>query len=87
MDADGGNRRNLTRSPAHDGGPAWSPDGQQIAFVRDQQIQKMNADGSAQRRLTRSDNPEQSPAWSPDGKRIAFVRWSRRGNGRPALSS
>ena len=34
MDADGGNPVNLTRDPAADRGPAWSPDGQRIAFER-----------------------------------------------------
>ena len=33
MDADGGNLRNLTRNPALDWGPAWSPDGGRIAFT------------------------------------------------------
>src|SRR5207302_2193555 len=33
MDADGSNQTRLTNNPAHDGEPAWSPDGAKIVFV------------------------------------------------------
>ena len=33
MNADGSGQRNLTRNPACDGGPVWSPDGRKIAFL------------------------------------------------------
>ena len=32
MNADGSGQQNLTRSPASEGEPAWSPDGKKIAF-------------------------------------------------------
>ncbi len=32
MDANGDNQRRLTNSPGQDSAPAWSPDGQRIAF-------------------------------------------------------
>jgi TolB protein len=70
VNADGSGQRRLTRSPAWDDAPAWSPDGRTIAFVSDVSIYVMNADGSGQRELT----PGGSPAWSPDGRKIAFVR-------------
>ena len=56
MNADGSGKRNLTRHPARDGRPSWSPDGRRIAFVSDRdgrlEAHVMNADGSGQRSLT-----------------------------------
>jgi Tol biopolymer transport system component len=73
---DGTGFRNLTRSPdVNEWGPAWSPDGRQIAYSSDEngvpQIFVMDADGSNARRL--SDIWGEYPAWSPDGSRIAFA--------------
>ena len=33
MDNDGGNQRNLTKNPADDRSPSWSPDGKRIVFM------------------------------------------------------
>jgi dipeptidyl aminopeptidase/acylaminoacyl peptidase len=57
---------------AFDVEPAWSPEGDRIAFARDALIYVMNADGTGLRKLT--DGPDTKPSWSPDGTRIAFVR-------------
>src|SRR5262245_29010487 len=49
VNADGSDERRLTEQPFHDSGPAWSPDGQQIAFFsrlgNNTDIYAMNADG------------------------------------------
>jgi TolB protein len=53
---DGSERRNLTRNRVNDWGPAWSPDGQRIAYCSGlenrYEIYVMKADGSAPTRLT-----------------------------------
>ena len=55
--------------------PAWSPDGQKIAYtdtiVGD--IYVMNTDGTGRTRLTTSPGWDDQPAWSPDGTKIAFA--------------
>jgi dipeptidyl aminopeptidase/acylaminoacyl peptidase len=74
---DGSAQTNLTRHPAADSQPAWSPDGNRIAFTstRDgnEEIYVMHADGSGQIRLTSNSWGDSSPAWSPNGRQIAFV--------------
>ena len=87
MNGDGTNPRNLTPDLPADlsrGEPAWSPDGEWIAFTSSRgtagpgrgSIWVMRGDGSAKRQITL--HPENgfdlSPTWSPDGQRIAFQR-------------
>ena len=61
MNSDGSDQRRLTPNPARDGSPAWSPDGQQLAFQtlldRSFEIAVVNVDGSGEGILTR--NPAQ----------------------------
>jgi Tol biopolymer transport system component len=80
MGWDGRGVRNVTRDPAPDFQPAWSPDGSVIAFVslhtelsHFDQIFTIDPATGERRQLTDVDggNP-QAPAWSPDGSRIAF---------------
>ncbi len=53
-----------------------APDGQQVAFVKDKNIYKMNADGSGMTKLTKSPGEYTSRGsdlfWSPDRTKIAF---------------
>jgi Tol biopolymer transport system component len=85
MKADGSDQRRLTRSLGlasfESFSPAWSPNGEQIAFVRGRccghnyaGIYVMNADGSKQRALTRNSAHDDDPAWSRNGKEIVFER-------------
>jgi TolB protein len=84
MNADGSAQRNLTHTPnAVESDPAWSPDGQHIAFSRltgppwEIRIVVMNADGSGKHAVTQKlhrigDATGITIGWSPDGRRIAF---------------
>ena len=89
MDADGGNRENLTNHPAADSDPTWSPDRTKIAFVSDRnrgfvQIHVMDADGKNPISLT-DGVWEGSPDWSLDGQRIAFTSRNLQGVGQIAM--
>ena len=87
MNADGSEKQRLARIAWNFQAPAWSPDGQKLAFERrldptkyggqcgscDIEVYVMNADGSGQQNLTRNVAQDNSAAWSPDGEKIAFV--------------
>ena len=48
--------------------PAWSRDGQRLAFYNAREIYVINVDGSGIRRVARG----WDPAWSPDGRMLVF---------------
>lgn len=91
MNADGTGVRRLTNTPGtSEGAPAWSPNGDELAFdVSDGEpasgplctgIAVMRLNGGAIRMLVGSeprgkgDKEYCAPAWSPDGTTIAFAR-------------
>lgn len=71
-----GKAKRLTRNPAIEVSPSWSPDGSKIAFVSDRsgapQIYIMDRDGQHTQRVTFQGSYNTSPAWSPDGRWIAY---------------
>ena len=72
----------LAGSTGYEIDPAFSPDGNQVAFVagegRDSGIYTTVVGGEKPLRLTR--NPgDRFPAWSPDSRQIAFYRYSDQG--------
>jgi len=79
--AEKGDIRNLTSSPAvADRDPAWSPDGQSIAYFSDEtgeyQLHIRSQGGLGDVRKIDLGSPPSffySPVWSPNGKKIAFT--------------
>ena len=82
MDLPTGTPRRVTRQEVGEYYPAWSPDGDHIAFVTwdDQQghIMRVPANGGDATRLTQVPGYYQQPAWSPDGARIVAMRAAAR---------
>ncbi len=70
---------NLTRSPADDFSPAWSPDGSQLAFVSDRDDDKqpelyvMDADGSHLQRIAGGNGQFANPTWTSDGRSLVSM--------------
>lgn len=76
MDVRLGLAANITQHAAHDATPAWSPNGEWIAFMSDRDgrpdIFLMDRTGRNVRRLTPNDGVYTNPAWSADGQQIVF---------------
>jgi TolB protein len=76
MDSDGGNVRRLTYSGKYNASPAWSPNGDKIAYVSREggvfNIFMMDSTGDNVVRLTWNSGSNENPSWSPDGRHIAF---------------
>ncbi|MBL8265988.1 amidohydrolase family protein [Steroidobacter sp.] len=78
-----GAAQRLTQSEQVESFPAWSPDGQYVAYTtwRDDEgghIYRMRADGrGSPERLTATTAFYEKPAYTPDGSRLVAVRSSR----------
>src|SRR4029450_10864640 len=76
MTAEGRAPATLSRHPAADFGPTWSPDGTRIAYTSTRdgkpEVYVVEVDGSKTTRLTISGGPS-NPTWSPEGLRVVLV--------------
>ncbi len=54
-------------------GPAWSPDGDHLAYMCGGNLCQMRSDGSERGLLIQNTQGDSPPAWSPDGQRILYV--------------
>jgi TolB protein len=90
VDLETGAERRVTTNDDGDGAPAWSPDGERLAFTSNRapsapclfhdcggwtnELYVMDADGQEVVRLTETPHEERASAWSPDGEQILYSR-------------
>lgn len=83
-DADGENSRVILQSRLPLMSPAWSPDGESLAYVSFESrtaavyVQKIRT--AERRRVSGRAGINNAPAWSPDGRRLALTLSSAGGN-------
>lgn len=86
-DADGTNMRRLSAGEYFNRDPAWSPDGERVAYAAEStaeddggnpkealHIVVVDADGSNLKRISEAGWHASSPRWSPDGKLLLFMQ-------------
>ncbi len=89
MDADGGNKRQLTRLGSAAFAPFFHPSGRKIIFStnypeprgREFDLYMIDLDGQNLERITFAEGFDGFPMWSPDGRKFAFC--SNRANAKP----
>jgi len=83
-DADGENPHVVMQSNEPLMSPAWSPDGQSLAYVsfenRMPSVYVQMLKSGERRRVSAQAGVNQAPAWSPDGKKLALTLSTRDGN-------
>ncbi|HKD95680.1 MAG TPA: hypothetical protein VKB43_13320 [Gaiellaceae bacterium] len=99
VDANGSGLRVLTHDKVTETSPVWSPNHEQIAFLRptkhtSDQIWVMNANGTGQHKLTHFTNATEQLygstvtsdlSWSPDGTELVFAAYLNNQGGKEQL--
>jgi eukaryotic-like serine/threonine-protein kinase len=79
MNADGGDRKQLTTDPHSDTWPVVSPDGRSVVFMSDragtENIWRMDIDGGNQTQLT-NEGVSRYPVFTPDGQFLVYNSWN-----------
>jgi TolB protein len=77
MNTDGGEVEQLTDDPGMDWLPAWSPSGEEIAFVSNRDgnwdVYVVGTGGGIPTNATNTPGTDTEPVWSPSGERILFA--------------
>lgn len=81
MNADGSNKRQVTRNGKANFAPYFFPDGKRLIFAsnfadpkgRDFDLYMINVDGTGPERITYHDTFDGFPMFSPDGRKIVFA--------------
>jgi Tol biopolymer transport system component len=76
VNADGSNQRRVTGTVLDNTGPAWSPDGTEIAFARNDggtfQLFTIEPTSGGLKQLTTGPRDKYEPIWARDGERITY---------------
>ena len=87
MNAEGAGIERVTNGEGEAANPAWSPDGQHVAFAWTRGYQKGDfnifvidiAAPEKYNQLTHSEGKNENPVWAPDGIHLVFTRTPSRG--------
>ena len=78
MDADGGNKRQLTVTAANESSAAWIKGGTKIAFLSNEggssQLWEMNPDGTERKQLTHDATDIEGFLFSPDETKVILIK-------------
>ena len=73
MDADGSGLTPLTAGGSWDRAPAWSPDGESIAYIAHSSVWVVSPEGGDERAVAAGAFRNGGVSWSPDGTKLAFA--------------
>ncbi len=68
-----GTLNEVTSDIVDDRVPVWSPDGDELLFLRGGELYRVYSNGSRETRLTETDGKVGDYSWSPDGNKILYT--------------
>jgi len=78
MNSDGTGKKQLTKGPGKDLYPKWSPDGRQIAFVRDDSLYTIDISSGEEKPVAVEGSLEILCSWSRDSRSVLVLIKNRR---------